>query len=89
MNIPIKAKKAIQKTQRTLKEYGCSFKEYMKDLGRRTDIDLGEKIFVRIGNIKEEGIVVGWNSSANYNIYFYNTGDIYNVHPDNVYKENV
>lgn len=80
-----KIKSKINQTKKTLKLYGCTFKEYMKDSGRREDIDLGEKISTKSG---EEGIVVGWNNSCNYNIFLFARNGIYNIHPNDVVKIN-
>ena len=74
-----KIKSLINKTKKTLKQYDCTFKEYMKDSGRRDDIDLGDKI--SIGN-DENGIVVGWNGSCNYNVFLFARDEVYNVHPN-------
>ena len=76
---------AIKKTKKTLKSYKCTFKEYMKDSGRRDDIDLGDKISTKSG---EKGIVVGWNNSCNYNVFLFAKNDIYNVHPNDVELQN-
>ena len=77
---------AIKKTQKVLKQYKCTFTEYMKDSGRRDDIDLGDKIITKNGSI---GVVVGWNRSCNYDVFLFSKLDIYNVHPNDaeLYKE--
>ena len=80
-----KIKSKINQTKKTLKQYRCTFKEYMKDAGRRDDIDLGDKISTKSG---EEGIVVGWNNSCNYNVFFFAKNDIYNVHPNDATRIN-
>lgn len=74
-------KKAINKTKKVLKQYDCSFIEYMKDAGRREDIDLGDKISTKSGS---NGIVVGWNNSCNYNVFLFTKGEVYNIHPNDV-----
>lgn len=76
--------KEIRKTKKILKQYGCTFKEYMKDSGRRDDIDLGDTVF----NKKVRGIVVGWNGSCNYNVFIFAENEIYNIHPSSVEKGN-
>ena len=62
MDIPKKAKYEIKNTKRVLKEYECTFIEYMESLARRVDIDLGD--IVKMGD--RDCIVCGWNGSANY-----------------------
>ncbi len=76
-------KSKINKTKNILKQYYCCFKEYMKCAGRREDIDLGDKISTKSGEV---GIVVGWNNSCNYNVFLFARNDIYNVHPEDVTK---
>jgi hypothetical protein len=76
-----KIKREINKTKKVLKQYGCSFIEYMKDAGRRGDIDLGDKVSTKSGS---NGIVVGWNNSCNYNVFLFTKGTVYNVHPNDV-----
>ena len=78
-----KIKSKINQTKKTLNQYECSFKEYMKDAGRRDDIDLGDTISTKSGDL---GIVVGWNNSCNYNVFLFAKNDIYNVHPNDVIK---
>lgn len=80
-----KIKSKINQTKKTLKQYGCTFKEYMKDSGRRDDIDLGDTISTKSG---ENGIVVGWNNSCNYNVFLFARNDFYNVHPNAVTRIN-
>lgn len=83
MNLPNKAKKRINRTKNTLKEYGCRFTEYMAEsCHRRDDIELGETVV--IGDKK--GIVCGWNGSCNFDIYFIDKEVIRNVHPSDVEK---
>ena len=53
----------------------------MKDCGRRDDIDLGDKISTKSSG---NGIVVGWNGSCNYNVFLFQKGGVYNVHPNDV-----
>ena len=78
-----KIEAAIKKTKKTLKMYKCTFKEYMRDSGRRDDIDLGDRVSVKKGG---DGIVVGWNRSSNYDVFLFEKSDIYNVHPSSVEK---
>jgi hypothetical protein len=78
-----KYQKAINKTKKTLKMYGVTFKEYMKDSGRRDDIDLGETVALKCDS---NGIIVGWNSSSNYDVFIFAEDKIYNVHPNDVKK---
>lgn len=75
-------KKAIDKTKKILKQYKCTFNEYMRDSGRRDDIDLGEQVSTRLG----DGIVVGWNRSSNFDIFILNALEIINIHPNDVKK---
>lgn len=78
-----KAEKEIRKTKRTLKKYGCTFKEYMKNIGKRYDIDLGDSIDSNcIDN--RLGIIVGWNISSNYRVFVISTEALVIVHPDSV-----
>ena len=76
-------KKTINKTKNILKQYGCTFNEYMKDSGRRDDIDLGEQVSTELG----DGIVVGWNRSSNFDIFILKTLEIVNIHPCDVEKK--
>lgn len=75
--------KAINKTKKTLLMYKCTFKEYMRDSGRRDDIDLGEEVFTKIGM----GVIVGWNRSCNYDVFIISSGKIVNIHPSDVEKK--
>lgn len=76
-------KKAINKTRKTLLMYKCTFKEYMRDSGRRDDIDLGENVSTKLG----DGVIVGWNRSSNYDIFIISSGEIVNIHPSDVEKK--
>lgn len=80
-----KINRAINKTKKTLKMYGCTFKEYMRDSGRRYDIDLGDTISTKTLG---DGVVVGWNSGCNYNVFLYQKEDIFNMHPNSVEPKN-
>jgi len=88
MNKIVSCKKEINKTNKILRQYGCSFKEYMKDSGRRDDIDLGDTV-VSKNNELLQGMVVGWNSSCNYNVFSFSDRHIINMHPNSVYKKNI
>ena len=72
----------LKKTQEKLASYGCSFKEYMKDCGRRTDIDLEDLVETCLG----QGVVVGWNGSCNYRVFLLETKEISIFHPEEVIK---
>lgn len=63
--------------------YKCTFKEYMRDSGRRDDIDLGEEVSTKLGN----GVIVGWNRSSNYDVFIISTQEIVNIHPSDVEKK--
>lgn len=75
--------KEINKTKRALKMYNCTFREYMKDSGRRDDIDLGDTI-QSVSKDELCGIVIGWNGSCNYKVFRFSDSCIINMHPNSV-----
>ncbi len=80
-----KINKCINKTKKTLKMYGCTFKEYMRDCGRRDDIDLGDTVSTKTCG---DGVVIGWNGGCNYNVFLFQKQDIFNMHPNSVELKN-
>lgn len=74
--------KEINKTKKLLKQYKCTFKEYMRDSGRRDDINLGEEVGTEYGT----GVIVGWNMSSNYNVFIISKLEVVGLHPNEVNK---
>lgn len=81
-NPDFKLSNAIALTKKELEKYEeTSLKEYMKKYCFRKKLfELGDKVVV--GN--DIGIIVGWNNSCNYEVYFIKDKNIYNCHPNNI-----
>ncbi len=82
---PKKAKQRINRTKKILKEYECSFLEYMTDsCYRDINIDLGDVAYTQNN---EKIIICGWNGSCNFDVYVYDTDTISNMHPSGIKKK--
>ena len=79
--LPKKAIKRIRKTEKALVEYETTFEEYMKDSCYREVFPLASTV---VFADKDEGIICGWNSSCNYDVYFWESDRIENVHPSDL-----
>ena len=76
--LPKKVKNRIKKTVETLKMHNETFEQYMGIACQRKVFGLGSSVIFK----GEEGIVVGWNRSCNYDVYFFGEDETRSVQDD-------
>jgi len=83
LKIPQKALKRIRDTEETLRKYGYeSLSFYMKNECHRENLfNAGDIVIIPKGGY---GVVVGWNGSCNYDVFYFKEEIVRNVHPNNL-----